>query len=52
MPELWHVRKVTLEEVFKIKKNCGMLQLEDKVDYLVYFYEHQPREVLILDSNN
>jgi hypothetical protein len=27
-----------------------MLQLEDKVDYLMYFYEHQPGEVLILDE--
>jgi hypothetical protein len=27
-----------------------MLQLEDKVDYPVYFYEHQPREALILDE--
>jgi hypothetical protein len=27
-----------------------MLQLEDKIDYLVYFYEHQPREALTLDE--
>jgi hypothetical protein len=27
-----------------------MLQLEDKVDYLVYFYEHQLGETLILDE--
>jgi hypothetical protein len=27
-----------------------MLQLEDIVDYLVYFYEHQLKEALILDE--
>jgi hypothetical protein len=27
-----------------------MLQLEDVVDYPVYFYEHQLREALILDE--
>jgi len=27
-----------------------MLQLKEKVDYLVYFYEHQLREALIFDE--
>ncbi len=27
-----------------------MLQLKDRVDYLMYFYEHQPKEALILDE--
>jgi hypothetical protein len=27
-----------------------MLQLENKIDYLVYFYEHQPRKALTLDE--
>ncbi len=40
-----------LEELYFLKEiDCGMLQLEDKVDYPVYFYEHQPRETLILDE--
>lgn len=37
--------------IFKNKiKDCGMLQPKDKVDYLVYFDEHQPKEALILDE--
>jgi hypothetical protein len=27
-----------------------MLQPEDRIDFLVYFYEHQSREALILDE--
>jgi len=27
-----------------------MLQLENIIDYLIYFYEHQPKEVFILDE--
>jgi hypothetical protein len=27
-----------------------MLQLENKIDYPMYFYEHQPRKALILDE--
>jgi hypothetical protein len=29
---------------------CGMLQPEEKHEYPIYFYKHQPREVLILDE--
>jgi hypothetical protein len=44
-------REVTLEELHFLKEiDCGMLQLEDIVDYLVYFYEHQLKEALILDE--
>ncbi len=40
-----------LEELYFLKEiDCGMLQPKDRVDYFVYFYEHQPREVLILDE--
>ncbi len=40
-----------LEELYFLKEiNYGMLQLKDKVDYPVYFYEHQPREALIFDE--
>jgi hypothetical protein len=27
-----------------------MLQPKDRVDYLIYFYEHQPIEALIFDE--
>jgi len=44
-------REVTLEELHFLKEiDCGMLQLEDIVDYPVYFYEHQLKEALILDE--
>ncbi len=40
-----------LKELYFLKEiNYGMLQLKDKVDYPVYFYEHQPREALIFDE--
>jgi hypothetical protein len=42
---------VALEELYFLKLiNCGMFQLEEKPKYLVYFYKHQPKEVLILDE--
>jgi hypothetical protein len=41
----------TLKTIFlKTEIDCGMLQLKDKVDYSMYFYEHRPREALILDE--
>ncbi len=40
-----------LEELYFLKEiNYGMLQLEKRVDYPVYFYEHQLRKALILDE--
>ncbi len=40
-----------LEGLYFLKEiDYGMLQLKEKVDYLVYFYEHQPREALIFDE--
>jgi hypothetical protein len=42
---------VALKELYFLKEiNCGMFQLEEKPKYLVYFYKHQPKEVLILDE--
>jgi hypothetical protein len=39
------------KELYFLKKiDYGMLQPKDKIDYLVYFYEHQSREALILDE--
>jgi hypothetical protein len=51
LPELWHVGEVAIEELYFLKEiDYGMLQPKDRVDYLVYFYEHQLGEVLILDE--
>ncbi len=48
--KLWPIGEVAPKELFFKKEiNYGMLQLE-KVDYLVYFYEHQLGEALILDE--
>jgi hypothetical protein len=49
--ELWPLGKVALEELYFLKKiDYGMLQLEEKPKYLVYFYKHQLLKVLILDE--
>jgi hypothetical protein len=51
VPKLWHVGEMALEELYFLKEiDCGMLQLEEKPEYPVYFYKHQPKEVLILDE--
>ncbi len=51
VPELWPIGEITSEKLHFLKEiNCGMLQPEDIVDYPVYFYEHQPGKVLILDE--
>jgi hypothetical protein len=51
IPKLWPIREVAPEEVYLFKKiDYGMLQPKDKVDYRVYFYEHQLRKTLILDE--
>jgi hypothetical protein len=49
--ELWHVGERVPKELYFFKEiDCGMLQLENKADDLVYFYEHQLEETLILDE--
>jgi hypothetical protein len=51
VPKLWPIGEVVLEELYFLKEiDCGMLQPKDRVDYPVYFYEHQPRKALILDE--
>jgi hypothetical protein len=49
--KLWHVGEVVPKKLYFLKEiDCGMLQPKNKVDDSVYFYEHQPRETLILDE--
>jgi len=51
VPKLWHVGEVAFEKLYFLKEiNCGTLQLEDIIDYPMYFYEHQLGEALILDE--
>ncbi len=51
MHVLWHVGKVALEELYLLKNiDYGMFQLEKNLEYLVYFFQHQLGEVLILDE--
>ncbi len=39
------------KELYFLKEiDYDLLQPKDKIDYLVYFYEHQPKEALILDE--
>jgi hypothetical protein len=52
VPELWPIGKVPLKELCFLKEiNCGMLQPKEKPYYLIYFYKHQPKEVLTLDED-
>ncbi len=45
--------EMALKEFYFLKKKyCGTMQPEHKVDYHVYFYEHQLREVLILNETS
>ncbi len=49
--ELWPIGEMALEESYFLKEiHYGMLQSKEKLEYLVYFYQHQLREVLILDE--
>jgi len=49
--KLWPIGKVALKELYFLKEiDYGMLQVEEKPKYLICFYKHQPREVLILDE--
>lgn len=52
-PKVWPIGEMALKEFYFLKKlYCGTMQLEHKVDYHVYFYEHQLREALILDQTS
>ncbi len=45
------LEEITLKNIYLKKEiDCGMLQPKDKIDYPMYFHEHQPREALILDE--
>jgi hypothetical protein len=50
--KLWLLGEVTPKELYFLKEiDVGMLQRpKNKIDYLVYFYEHQPRKALTLDE--
>jgi hypothetical protein len=51
VPKLWPIGEVALEELYFLKEiDCGMLQPKDKIDYPVYFYEHQLKKALTLDE--
>jgi hypothetical protein len=42
MPKLWPIGEVAPEKLYFLKEiDCGMLHLEEKIEYLVYFYQHQ-----------
>jgi hypothetical protein len=48
---LWPIREVTPKKLYFLKEvDCGMLQQKEKLEYLVYFCQHQLGEVLILDE--
>ncbi len=46
MQEKWHQKSY----IFLKKINYGMFQPKEKIKYLIYFYQHQLGEVLILDE--
>ncbi len=50
--KLWLLGEVTPKELYFLKEiDVGMLQRpKNKIDYLVYFYEHQLGKALILDN--
>ncbi len=42
---MWPIGKVALEELYVLKKiDYGMFQPKEKIESLVYFYQHQLRE--------
>jgi hypothetical protein len=39
---------VALEKLHLLREiDCGMIQIEEKIDYLLHFYKHEPRKTLI-----
>ncbi len=49
--KLWPTGKMAPKKLYFLKEiDCGMLQLEEKPKYQIYFYQHQLREVLTLDE--
>jgi len=51
VPKLCLVGEVALEELYFLREiDCDMLQLEEKLNHLIYLYKHQLGKVLILDK--
>ncbi len=51
MPKLWPIGEVAPKKLYFLKKiDCGMLQLEQKLEHPVYFYKHQLGKILVLDE--
>jgi hypothetical protein len=51
MIELWLVGEMAVKELYFLKEiDYGMVQPKEKIEYPIYFYKHQPREILILDE--
>ncbi len=45
MPKLWHVSEVAPKELsFLLDVYCGIMQLEERIDYHVQFYQDKPRK--------
>jgi hypothetical protein len=51
VPELWLVGEVSIEELkFLPEIYVRMAQPEDNINYPFWYYQHEPRETLILDE--
>jgi hypothetical protein len=45
MPKLWHVSEVAPKELsFLLDVYSGMMQLEERIEYHVQFYQDKPRK--------
>jgi hypothetical protein len=48
---LWHVGKVSLEKLkFLLEIYVGMAQFEENINCHFWYYQHEPRQTLILDE--
>jgi hypothetical protein len=45
MPKLWHVSEVAMKELsFLLDVYCGIMQLEERIDYHVQLYKDKPKK--------
>jgi hypothetical protein len=52
VPKLWHVGKVSPQELkFLLEVYVGMAQPKKNINYPFWYYQHEPREILILDES-
>ncbi len=50
--ELWLIGEMVLEKLHFVPEiDYGMIQIKDKIDYLLHIYKHEPTNTLIFDED-